>query len=157
MSEPSESDQGADLSVPDPDDYHRTQKLKTIHQARRNVQKIHRNKRSNMDRYEGWDSAWYDVYHKELAEAVASYGHEVLPIVEEAHSEGVIDESEVTDPSGRHIAEFVANEGLIKEEGDHFTAPDAKASMSIYRQLDRILRQVGLGVSLEEGEETLSL
>jgi hypothetical protein len=85
MSQPdADTEQDDPLALADPDDYHRTQRLKEIHQARQEVsQKV-----SELDINESKvGRIRYDSI-QELAHATAMYVNELLPMIEAADIDG---------------------------------------------------------------------
>jgi len=148
VEEPSEE---KNVFVVDPDDYQKTKKLKAIHNARDHVLDVRMNRQDNIDHYDKFSGPWYEAYHLHLAETVASYGHEVMPIIEEAKEEGVIDDDLLSIEGPIHILEFIYTEGRVEEDGE-MTVPSPVKTMAVYRQLDKILRELGLGLSFEEDQ-----
>jgi len=148
VEEPSEE---KNVFVVDPDDYQKTKKLKAIHNARDHVLDVRMNRQDNIDHYDEFSGPWYEAYHLHLAETVASYGHEVMPIIEEAKEEGVIDDDLLSIEGPIHILEFIYTEGRVEEDGE-MTVPSPVKTMAVYRQLDKILRELGLGLSFEEDQ-----
>ena len=146
-----ESTDESNVFVVDPDDYQKTKKLKAIHNARDHVLDVRKNKRDSIDHYNQFQGPWYETYHRHLAETVASYGHEVMPIIEEAKEEGVIDDDLLSIEGPVHILEFIYTEGKVEEDGE-MTYPSPVKTMAVYRQLDKILRELGLGLSFEEDQ-----
>lgn len=146
-----ESTEEKNVFVVDPDDYQKTKKLKAIHNARDHVLDVRKNKRDSTDHYDQFSGPWYEAYHQHLAETVASYGHEVMPIIEEAKEEGVIDDDLLSIEDSIHILEFIYTEGRVEEDGE-MTTPSPVKTMAVYRQLDKILRELGLGLSFEDDQ-----
>jgi hypothetical protein len=141
--------------VADPDDYQRTKKLKAINETKSDVMELKRNRLSRIvELRNAFQSRGSDTYQRELASAVADYGNELLPLIEDAIDRGVIDESEVSEidienqfsEEDRVIVKFIINDGALdSDEPPHLTF-----TMAIYRQLERIQRKLGLGLSIEE-------
>lgn len=145
-----ESTEEKSVFVVDPDNYQKTKKLKSIHQARDHVLDVRKNKHENMDQYKQFRGVWYDSYHRHLAESVASYGHEVMPIIEEALENGAIDDELLKVSEDMDIQTFVYSEGRVPSEDDELEAPSPTKTMAVYRQLDSVLRELGLGLDFEE-------
>ena len=143
----------ATVMVADPEDYQKTKKLKSIYEAKNHVSELKRNRAdriaelSNTFRRKG-----LDVYSSELSGAVADYGNELLPLIEEGLDKGVIedDDLDVSIPSGDSeipLIEFILLDGDVRD-GEEETRQIT--SMAVFRQLQRIQRKLGLGLDLEE-------
>lgn len=125
------------LLVNDPDDYHETQRLREIHEARREVHKTLR----DIDRY---------APHKDhcrqrmaLADAVTAYITELEPLIRATDWEDELDESHWGSLSG-----FATVMGRLPEpvdsansRGQYHTA-SYEASMYIFRQANQFLDEV---------------
>jgi hypothetical protein len=146
-----ESDEETNVFVVDPEEYQQTKKLQSIHKARERVRQV----RSD-DPGVATENEW-EGYHARLARAVADYASEMMVLIEEGIEKGVLDESDliVETPKGAiHIREFVTFDGadtINLSKGDKPKSAKSGISMAIYRQLDRILNDLGLG--LEFGED----
>lgn len=146
-----ETDQNPKLYVDDPDDYAKTRKLKALADAKAHVRKV-RNDRPGRATNSEWDGL-----NIRLAECVASYGHELLPLLEAAEAAGTIgDHDYYTDgPQKTDIRQFVFTDGRVEnDKGTDFMVPPPHRSMSVYRHLQRLERKLGLGLDLEENTNT---
>lgn len=144
-----ETDDSAKLYVADPDDYAKTRKLKALNDAKSHVRKS-RNNLPTTARGDEWEG-----HHARLAEAVASYGHELLPLLEDAEANGVIDESDYTTPAIREeidVRTFLTFDGRLpqRDDLDVHGKPHPSEIMCVYRHLQRLERELGFGLSFEE-------
>lgn len=155
-----ETDEDRSLLVVDPDDYQKTKRLKTINETKQDVIKIRRDR-------EDWISKLgdqfgsvrtgkkgVDFYAGKLGMAVAQYGSELLPLIEEGLEKGVLGEGDVTaqiteDKKKMDILRYIKYDGRIEIEGEIQYPPEPNA-LAVYRQLNRIQRKLGLGLELEE-------
>lgn len=142
--------------VTDSENYGQTQKLKHIYKAKRQVQDMRRNSEELAQEYnEYWHKTHgREVYNRELASAVAEYGSELLPIIEEARHEGHLDATDMkTDRFEIFISDFVSTDGMdIDHESEEAKPYKPLRTLAVYRQLNRILRKLGLGLELEENK-----
>lgn len=143
--------------VVDPDDYQKTKKLEAIHKTKREVPELRKNKDSMIveynDRYRDYNSG-VDTYNSALAQAVAQYGSELLPLIEEARDNGILDESDLTtrispEYQKLDVINFIEMDGRVKNEGE-LERPHEVNTMAVYRQLERIQRKLGFGIDIEE-------
>lgn len=140
----------AKLYVADPDDYAKTRKLKALADAKAHVRKVRKDRPGEATPDE-WDSL-----NMRLAGAVASYGHELMPLLEEAKENGVIDDGDLDlgIRGGTNAGEFIVADGRIeKRDGDGFEPAPPHVAMAVYRLLQKIERKLGLGLSLHEEED----
>ena len=150
-----EVDEDAEVYVSDLEEYLKTRKLKLINRAKERVHEI----RENRLEYAEYDfqRKCYEVYHTDLAEAVATYGNELLPIAKGAVKKGTLSQSALGKPGSTQIEAaslvaletFVVLEGRIPEDG-LAEAPQPPITMEYYRQLQNIERKLGLGLELKE-------
>jgi hypothetical protein len=142
-----ESDEEHELFVVDPDDYQETKKLETIYRAKKHVHNV----RENYDNV----STRSDKTHWEslLAKSIADYGSELLPLIEDALEEGLIDSEDVDfrnrGDGNASVVEFIIQDGGIVEDQER-RRPTPAESMAAYRQIERIQRELGLGLDIEE-------
>lgn len=140
-----ETDEPAKLYVADPDDYAKTRKLKALNDAKANV------RRTRQDRPATATSKEWGGLNQQLAQAVASYGHELLPLLEEAEAAGTIDGDDYSTRGNVDVRTYITTDGHVMEEiGTEYETPGPARSMSVYRQLQTLERKIGLGPSLEE-------
>lgn len=127
------------MFVVDADDYQKTRKLKAINDAKDYVRKRRRDAPDTASRNE-----WRAIYRRE-SEAVAMYGNELMPLIEEALEQGTLDEDDLETKYGS-LREFVRRDGMLEE----LEKPVPPMYMSFYRQLERIQRKLGLGLEMKE-------
>jgi len=145
--EPVEETDEAKLYVADPDDYAKTRKLKALNDAKSHVRKL-RNDRPPRASTKEWEGI-----NARIAEAVATYGHELLPLLEEAEQSGTIDDddflirSEKRDIDVRALIRFDGR--LPAEHKNELESPPAAHVMAIFRHLQTLERKLGLGLDLE--------
>jgi hypothetical protein len=156
LTEESVSGDSTTVVVTDSEGYGQAQKLKHIYKAKRQVQDMRSNSEELVKEY---DDYWHqthgrDVYNRELASSVAEYGSELLPIIEGAREQGKLDTTDVTtDRFGIRISDFVSTDGMDVDHEKRETEPYSPLqSLAVYRQLNRILRDLGLGLELEENK-----
>lgn len=145
------------IVVVDPDDYQKTQKLKAIEEAKKEYRKY---KRSRGRILVEFDEYWRDpkeAYQSERAMRIAEYGTELMPLIEAGLEEGVLTEGDMKCSLGNgsrevNIKEIVRNGGLVWIDGEHKPIPTLLGD-EVYRQLERIERELGLGPKLELDKE----
>ena len=145
-----DTDEPAKLYVADPEDYAKTRKLKALNDAKEHVRKV-RNNRPNTANTNEWKGMG-----SRLSEAVASFGHELLPLLDEAENVGIIDDPEyVTAAFFKEIdvRHFIMLDGSLRSKDGEVYQPPAVESMAVYRQLQRLERTLGLGLKLESEEK----
>jgi hypothetical protein len=146
-----ESTEEKNVFVVDPEDYQKTRKLKAINDAKDYVRK----RRKDEPEVAG-QSEWQGIHYRN-AEAVAMYGNELLPLIEDAIEQGTLEENDLETRHG-HIREFIAYDGQIPDhEKEEMKDPDPTVYMTFYRQLQRIERKLGLGLELQEEKEPASI
>jgi hypothetical protein len=148
--EPVQVDESTDKNnvfVVDPDDYQRTRKLKAINDAKDHVRKLRRDMPPSAKTKE-----WAGI-HARTSEAVAMYGSELMPLIEDALDQGILEEEDLETEFGS-LRTFVRFDGHLpkSDSGEKLEFQDAKSIqyMTFYRQLDRIQRKLGLGLELQE-------
>jgi len=166
MSEPNPSDieiseeevsgDSTTVVVTDSEAYGQTQKLKHIYKSKRKVQEMRRNSEELVKEY---DDYWHrthgrKVYNRELASSVADYGTELLPIIEQAKREGQLNAADTkTDRFGIFVTDFISTDGMkVDHESEEVEPYKPLKTLAVYRQLNRILRKLGLGLELEENK-----
>ncbi len=151
-----ESDNETNYLVVDPDDYQKTKKLEAIHKTKKQVLDV-RDKRMELIREyhdEFTKSKGLDVYQHRLAQTVAQYGSELLPLIEEGLDKAILEEEDLEvkiSPSHSEcdLLYYIEMDGRIRHDDEIKTAPETN-SIAMYRQLDRIQRKLGLGLEIEE-------
>ena len=142
-----ETDESAKLYVSDPDDYAKTRKLKAINDAKAHVRKRRNNRPS-----EATQDEWSGI-NARTAEAVASYGNELLPILEEAEAAGTLENDDYEIEGMKwdvDVRTYIRFDGRMpNEHNDGLDYPPPAVFMAVYRQLERLERKVGIGPSLE--------
>lgn len=131
------------LAVADPQQYNQNQRLKEIHQARREAQQAFRDAGRYSTQSEKTER------NADVAYAVASYGHELRPLIRQADMEvpKLPDGFDIDD-----LDEYLKYGGLIKKLGDNkITAPEAHRSMLVFGILNDALAELGLDAKLDAG------
>jgi hypothetical protein len=123
----------------DPDEYTQSRRLKTIHDARDNV-------RDALDSLPDLASQKeHEAANIRLARTVATYGHELLPLMDKADWSHEFDEFNHLE-SVRHFAYSMGNPGYL---GYDDTVP-VTDSMAVFAKLNEFVAEVGLGADLDE-------
>jgi hypothetical protein len=151
-----ESEETKNVLVVDPDDYRKTQKLKSINVAKEHLKEINRN---HAQLYRELKETWAnpkEALRRKRAHALASYGSELLPLIEEGLETGTLSESDLVTTLGRgrvdmdiDIRKIVRQDGHLHIQEETEPLPRNNC-MEVYRQLERIERKLGLGLKLEE-------
>jgi len=151
-----EKDSETDYLVVDPEDYQKTKKLEQIHKTKQEVLDVRSNRMKLIKDYDDdFESGQgREVYEHRLAQSVAQYGSEILPLIEEALERDTLTKEDLqVRVSPNHIEceliYFIEMDGRIRHDGEIKTAPETNA-MAMYRQLERIERKLGLGLDIEE-------
>lgn len=152
-----ESNTETNYLVVDPDDYQRTKKLESIHKARQEVLNVRNNRMDLINEYKGMagpNRNGVDIYGVKLGKTVAQYGSELLPLIEDGLRNGAVDEKHLEvslgqDSTDMDIIAYIKADGRIQYDGE-LICPPGPNHLAIYRQLDRIQRELGLGLELEE-------
>jgi hypothetical protein len=132
------------IVVADADEYNQSRRLKSIHKARDDVREAYRN--VTRGRAPGRE---HRETREELATAVAFYGMELEPLMNEADWDGEIDKGPWPD-----VQTFIATAPLIppsKEDSWNYI-PD-QLSMAVFSRLNEFAREAGLGVDLDDGTD----
>lgn len=147
------------FTVQDPEDYQKTRRLKQIHRTKREVLKIRRKREELIQDYDNvFRKSGLEMYKQKLATAVSQYGSELYPLVQQGREKGVLDERHLRtqvhgDAPVVDVIEFIHSDGSIEYQGDTITPPE-HATMDVYRQLNQILTELGLGLEIEEEQAT---
>jgi len=150
-----ESTDEKNVFVVDPDDYQKTKKLEMIHNTKQEVLNVRKNRSELiLELGENFQGKGIEIYHRKLAQTVAQYGSELLPLIEEGLANGALEEDDLTSRlSPEHVEmdvlTFIQMDGRIDYKDDLEHPPEPN-SLAIYRQLDRIQRKLGLGLELQE-------
>ena len=139
----------ATIMVADPEDYQKSKKLKAIHESKKRVREVIKNKHEihqevnvgNMKHFRG-----------KLGDSIAMYGLEMMPLIEEAMRKEVIGEEDLdAGPMEPDLRTFVDVGGAVRDEDTREMRPPKQwEGMNYYQQLQRIERKLGLGLDLEE-------
>jgi len=145
-----ESDE-KNVFVVDPDDYQKTRKLKAINDAKDYVRKRRK------ETPETASSKEWGGIHLRNAEAVAMYGNELLPLIEDAVDQGILEEEDL-ETQFCSVREFIAYDGRVPDhENEELLDAKPQIYMAFYRQLERIQRKLGLGLELREDKGPASI
>jgi hypothetical protein len=133
--------------VLDPSEFNQNQRLKDIHAARRKV----RERVAELPRH-GTTKEHYSA-HLALADAVATYGYELLPLLEDTGYDLTDDRIEESQnfvwPS---VQSFIISMGQIPPDADYPSEyPMRQHSMMVYHSLNRFMRSIGLGTDFDDG------
>jgi hypothetical protein len=146
-----ESTEEKNVFVVDPDDYQKTRKLKAINDAKDHVRQLRKDMPNRASQNE-----WRGIYAR-TAEAVAMYGSELLPLIEDAVDQGLLEEEDLQTEYGS-IREFVKYEGRFPDhENEEMEDAKPMVYMTFYRQIERIQRELGLGLELQEDKGPASI
>jgi hypothetical protein len=154
------SEEKKNVLVVDPDDYRKTQKLKAIQEAKDHYREFTLNPNKKFDELKDtWANPKEAIEHQE-AQALAMYGSELLPLIEEGLEKGALSEddlkvetniavSRLLDKPEMDIREVVELRGRIWANEEKQALPQS-FQKRIYRQLERIERKLGMGLDIEE-------
>ena len=142
-----------DFVVVDPDNYQKTKKLEMIHDAKQEVLNATKDRfKLVIELGDNFGPEGPELFRRVLARKVSHYGSELLPLIEKGVESGTVNESQLTVqlPGNPEIdiLEFVQNNGRITYQGEENWTTE-EDSMAVYRQLDRIQQDLGLGLELE--------
>jgi len=154
------SEDTKNVLVVDPDDYRKTQKLKSIQEAKDHYKEftVNRNEKfRELD--ETWGNPKEALEHQE-AMALAMYGSELLPLIEEGLESGTLSENDLkveTDELTARLLgkpemdlrEIVDLQGMVWVDDEKSSIP-RQYQKRVYRQFERIERKLGLGLDVEE-------
>lgn len=147
------------IVVIDPDDYQKTQKLKSIQEAKDHFKEYTINENQI---FKELDETWnnpQEALERRRSKALAMYGSELMPLIEEAVTTGSLKEADlvveadpitesVIDRGELNVREFVEFDGLIVADGQKADVPEMYLK-KIYRRFESIERKLGLGLELE--------
>jgi len=142
--DPEDAEEEPDIELADPDDYHRRQRLKEIHDARQEVaQKV-----ADLDIHERktGEIRWYSI--QELSHATAMYVNELLPLIE--HTD--VSEEDMSLPDGCYhddITQYAKSMGV----GDDNKPVNPTHSLEVYRTCNQILADVKPLITDDEADE----
>ena len=146
-------EEGAKIIIADPDDYAKTQRIKELHQAKNRVSEI-RNQRANLILEYGNNFAddGIDVYNRTLGRAVASYGTELLPMIEAGVEAGILDDEDTELQSMESdIYDFIRYDGrLVDHENEKIEDLPEPVTMGVYRRFQRLQHKLGLSFEIEK-------
>jgi hypothetical protein len=154
-----ESEDEPSLYVVDSENYQKTKKLEAIYRAKREVMKVRQNRYDLInDLSDTFRGNGVENYTHKLAKAVAVYGSELLPIVEDIAEAGGIDQEDLvvkcqSTRSEVNVGEFVNLDGRVLDKNGEKTTTENPVEadvMRFYRQFERIQRELGLGLDIEE-------
>lgn len=155
-----ETDDAAKLYVADPDDYAKTRKLKAIQDAKDNYKRYTTDEAAILEKFRDTWGNPNEALKSKRAEALALYGSELLPLIEEALQNGALAEDDlqvetdeltarVVGKAEMDVRDVIDNRGIMWVDGETKSLPK-KYQNRVYRQLERIERKIGLGLTLEE-------
>lgn len=134
-----------EFQIKDTDDYNQARRLKTIHQARDDVRKARKNVTKGRA-----TTAEHEATHQELAQAVATYGHEVLPLMEQTNWDGDFDDGPV-----ESVYQFIYSMGhpdvlTIDRDLDYIPT---HISMLVYGKINKFVAEIGLGADFDDDSD----
>jgi hypothetical protein len=131
------------VMLADPDDYHRSQRLRTIHERRRNVHKV-------LDDIDRFATANTHTNQKQaLADAVSAYILEVETVLEDADVDADLPENPYWDSVGDYAKKLGT---YTDEDGDQQTAP-YPSSMRIFREVNTAFSKVKPLIEEDDNDE----
>jgi len=139
----------ATIMVADPEDYQKSKKLKAIHESKKRVREVIKNKH---EIHEEVNVGGMKHFRGKLGDSIAMYGLEMMPLIEEAMRKDVIKEADLdVGPVEPDLRTFVDIGGGVVDDDTGETRPPLQwEGMNYYQQLQRIERKLGLGLDLEE-------
>jgi hypothetical protein len=145
-----ESDREA-FVIGDPEEYQKKKKLQSIYKRRERILKLSEDRTKLVEEYGStYRETGKDIWKGEYATACAEYGNELLPLITDAIEKGELDGSLMhMDEGNIDIYHFIVSQGK-RHTGDDLETPEPFVVMNIYRRLDNIMRELGLGLNLEE-------
>lgn len=146
MSEPEPIDttdsEDADILLADPEDYHRTQRLREIHEARRTVHEVLR----EIDAYTGRSE--HNSQKGKLAHAVTAYITELEPLIHQADVDETLPEGYPWDT----LSEYADMMGYHEKDGGGEIAGYHR-TMFVFRRANTILSEIKPLLTEEETRE----
>jgi len=151
-----ESNEDKSVFVVDSEEYTKTKKLQLINKTKEEVIDL-KHQREDAIGYLGDNFAGdgLEIYCSKLAQNVALYGSELLPLIEQGLEKGTLDEEDTytrevpQKEEGIHVVTFIRNDGRIVDSKKELRE---MYNLAVYRQLERIQRKLGLGLDLEENK-----
>lgn len=158
-----DSEETENILVVDPTDYRKTQKLKSIQKAKDHYKDF------TLKPVKTWEnlSRVHDdtnlAYRVERQKALANYGSELLPLIEEGIEKGAISECDMKIDTRPAVAKFLNKEeidlreiidrrGAVKANNE-IQKPASEFLDRAYRQFERLERKLGMGLDIEEQNE----
>lgn len=147
------------LYVVDSENYQKTKKLEAIYRAKQQVTKVRQNRYDLIPKLgDEFGRKGLVVYNHRLAKAIAEYGSELLPVVEDVAEVGGIEQEDlvvncVSTQSKVNVGEFIDLDGKVPDKSGKKTTTESPTEadlMRFYRQFERIQRKLGLGLDIEE-------
>lgn len=154
-----EPEKEKNVLVVEPDDYRKTQKLKSIQEAKENYKDYIINEHKQFEAMKDTYSNPNEALEHKRTEALALYGSELLPLIEEGLRTGSVSEKDlkisvqttVFDFEDLDIRKVVEKRGTTLRDNEVIPLPQIH-QQKVYRQLERIERKLGLGLDLEENK-----
>jgi hypothetical protein len=133
-----------EIQLADPDDYHRTQRLKEIHKARRRVTE----KVADLDVNRRHPSKIKTYSITELNHTVAMYINELIPLIE--HADVTQEDISLPDTCAHDdVIQYARGMGMGEDGGPVSPAH----SMEVYRTCNRILADVKPLIEEDDSDE----
>ena len=142
--------------VTDSENYSETQKLKQIFSLKKRVEE-HITDRFELEKEyrKEFNNPKY-VYRERLADTTALYVNEVLPLLKSADNISMEDFDVGSLNKDLNVAHFGENQGIEVSNGEAepFGVSNSKA---VFYRTNELLREIGLGVELQEETEPASI
>lgn len=131
-----------EIDLADPDDYHRTQRLKEIHKAR---QRVH----TTMDGFDYPKAKKEKVQRQQLAYAVSMYVTELENVITDADASTSLPDRYPWD----NVQQYADTLGVVPDDHPHpFTYSPKQDSVQVFRTCNSVLADVK--PLIEESEDT---
>jgi hypothetical protein len=151
------------IVVVDPDDYQKTQKLKSIQEAKDHFKSFTTNEVEMFQKLDDTYGNPKQALKYRRGKALAMYASELMPLIEEAIVNDVLTEADLivdTNPavesaigkSELGIREIIEFDGAVVVDGEKLDDIPEIHSKKVYRRLEAIERELGLGLELEENK-----